>query len=42
VIADLCEYPAKTKALPGAPAMKALPLKPLPETTRRKARATGR
>ena len=27
VIADLCEYPAKTRALPGMPAMKSLPLK---------------
>ena len=27
VIADLCEYSAKTKALPGAPATRALPLR---------------
>ena len=27
VIADLCEYTAKTRALPGMPAMKSLPLK---------------
>jgi endonuclease III len=27
VIADLCEYSAKTKALPGAPAARALPLR---------------
>jgi endonuclease-3 len=30
VIADLCEYPAKTRALPGM-AARALPLKPLPD-----------
>jgi hypothetical protein len=32
VIVDLCEYTAKTKALPGAPPLQSLPLKPpLPE-----------
>ena len=36
VIADLCEYPAKTRALPGMPKTRALPLKPLPAVTRRK------
>ena len=36
VIADLCEYPAKTRALPGMPVTRALPLKPLPAVTRRK------
>ena len=36
VIADLCEYPAKTRALPRMPNTRALPLKPLPAVTRRK------
>jgi endonuclease-3 len=31
VIADLCEYPAKTRALPGAPVTASLPLKPAPD-----------
>ena len=31
VIADLCEYTAKTRALPGMPAMQSLPLKPSPD-----------
>ena len=35
VIVDLCEYSAKTRALPGAPAPEALPL--LPPVRRRKA-----
>ena len=30
IIADLCEYPNKTRALPGAEPLKALPLKPAP------------
>ena len=30
VIADLCEFPRKTRALPGMPALQSLPLKPLP------------
>jgi endonuclease III len=43
VIADLCEYPAKTKALPGAPAVASLPLKPpLAATPLRKAPVRGR
>jgi len=32
---DLCEYNAKTRALPGTPALEALPL--LPPVRRRKA-----
>jgi len=40
IIADLCEYPRKTRALPGMPATQALPLKPLPALeSRRRARA---
>jgi hypothetical protein len=34
VIVDLCEYKAKTRALPGAPKAEALPL--LPPVRRRK------
>ena len=37
IIADLCEYTAKTRALPGMPATQSLPLKPLPAPQRRKA-----
>jgi endonuclease-3 len=40
IIADLCEYSRKTRALPGSPAAQALPLKPLPAPeSRRRARA---
>ncbi len=41
IIADLCEYTAKTRALPGMPATQALPLKPSPAsgTVRRRTRA---
>jgi len=40
IIADLCEYSRKTRALPGMPATQALPLKPLPAPEpRRRARA---
>jgi len=41
IIADLCEYTAKTRALPGMPATQALPLKPSPASgaVRRRTRA---
>ena len=39
VIADLCEYKAKTRALPGPPALETLPLKPPAVEAGRKRRA---
>jgi endonuclease-3 len=39
VIADLCEYSAKTRALPGPETTRSLPLKPPPDERRTKAKA---
>ena len=39
VIADLCEYPAKTPASPATPTLRSLPLKPLPRERGRKSAA---